>query len=85
MSVNPAVNSASNESSPEEDLHPGPQVHRWFEPIAALPMITAGTGSLNNLLLEQVIDAYWLLNIHTRIFGVLNLQTFYPMLWKASR
>jgi len=56
-------------------------VHRWLVPIAAVPLlITAGTGSLYSLLLEQEIDAFWLLKLHTGDFGVLNLQPVYPML-----
>ncbi|EAU73515.1 hypothetical protein RS9916_28439 [Synechococcus sp. RS9916] len=43
-------------------------------------LITAGTGSLYSLLLEQDIDAFWLLKIHTGNFSVLNLQPVYPML-----
>ena len=43
-------------------------------------LITAGTGSLYSLLLEQGIDTFWLLKIHTGNFGVLNLQPVYPML-----
>ena len=43
-------------------------------------LITAGTGSLYSVLLEQEIDVFWLLKIHTGNFGVLNLQPFYPML-----
>jgi hypothetical protein len=43
-------------------------------------LITAGTGSLYSLLLEQDIDAFWLLKIHTGNFGVLNLQPVYPVL-----
>jgi hypothetical protein len=46
-------------------------------------LITAGTGSLYSLLLEQEIDAFWLLKIHTGNFGVLNLQPVYPMLLGA--
>ena len=57
------------------------RVHRWLVPLAALPLlITAGTGSLYSVLLEQEIDVFWLLKIHTGNFGVLNLQPFYPML-----
>ena len=57
------------------------KVHRWLVPIAAVPLlITAGTGSLYSLPLEQEIDAFWLLKIHTENFGILNLQPFYPML-----
>ena len=57
------------------------KVHRWLVPIAAVPLLfTAGTGSLYSLLLEQDIDAFWLLKIHTGNFGVLNFQPVYPML-----
>ena len=57
------------------------KVHRWLVPLTALPLlITAGTGSLYSVLLEQEIDVFWLLKIHTGNFGVLNLQSFYPML-----
>ena len=60
------------------------KIHRWLVPVAALPLlITAGTGSLYSLLLEQEIDAFWLLKIHTGNFAVLNLQPFYPMLLGA--
>ena len=60
------------------------KVHRWLVPIAALPLLsTAATGSLYSLLLEQEIDAFWLLKIHTGNFGVLNLQPIYPMLLGA--
>ena len=60
------------------------KVHRWLVPIAAVPLlITAATGSLYSLLLEQDIDAFWLLRIHTGNFGALNLQPFYPMLLGA--
>ena len=57
------------------------KVHRWLVPISALPLlITAGTGSLYSLLLQQDIDAFWLLKIHTGNFGVLRLEPIYPML-----
>ena len=57
------------------------KVHRWLVPISAIPLlITAGTGSLYSLLLQQEIDAFWLLKIHTGNFGVLKLQPVYPML-----
>ena len=60
------------------------KLHRWLVPIAALPLlITAATGSLYTLLLQQDIDAFWLLKIHTGQFGVLNLQPVYPMLLGA--
>ena len=57
------------------------KIHRWLVPVSALPLlITAGTGSLYSLLLQQEIDAFWLLKIHTGNFGVLKLQPVYPML-----
>ena len=57
------------------------RVHRWLVPIAAAPLlITAISGSLYSVLLEQGIDAFWLLKIHTGKFGWLNLQSFYPAL-----
>ena len=60
------------------------KVHRWLIPIAAVPLlITAATESLYSLLLEQDIDAFWLLKIHTGNFGVLNLQPLYPMVLGA--
>ena len=60
------------------------KVHRWLVPIAALPLlITAGTGSVYSLLLQQEIDAFWLLKIHAGTFGVLNLEPVYPQLLGA--
>ena len=51
------------------------RLHRWLVPIAAAPLLlTAGRGSLYSLLLEQNIDAFWLLKIHTGNFGAINLQ-----------
>ena len=56
------------------------RVHRWVVPMAAAPLlITATTGSLYSLLLEQNIDAFWLLRIHTGQFGWFDLQPFYPI------
>jgi len=57
------------------------RIHRWLVPIAAAPLlVTAITGSLYSVLLEQGIDAFWLLKIHTGQFGAVNLQPFYPIL-----
>ena len=57
------------------------RIHRWLVPIAAMPLLlTAITGTLYSFLLEQGIDAFWLLKIHTGRFGWLNLQPIYPML-----
>ncbi len=57
------------------------RLHRWLVPIAAAPLLlTAGRGSLYSLLLEQNIDAFWLLKLHTGQFGWLNLQPVYPIL-----
>ena len=43
-------------------------------------MLTSATGSLYSLLLEQGVDAFWLLKIHTGRFGVINLQPYYSWL-----
>ena len=59
------------------------RIHRWLVPIAAAPLITAGTGSLYSLLLQQNIDAFCLLKLHTEQFGWLNLQPVYPILLGA--
>ena len=57
------------------------RLHRWVVPIAAAPLLlTAGTGSLYSLLLEQDIDAFWLLKIHTGDFGPINLQPIYSVI-----
>ena len=57
------------------------KLHRWLVPFAAAPLLlTALTGSLYSLLLEQGIDAFWLIKIHTGRFGWLNLQPAYPLL-----
>ena len=56
------------------------RLHRWLVPIAAAPLLlTAGSGSLYSLLLEQNIDAFWLLKIHTGNFGAINLQPIYSV------
>ena len=57
------------------------RLHRWLVPIAAAPLLlTAGTGSLYSLLLEQDIDVFWLLKIHTGDFGPINLQPIYSVI-----
>jgi PepSY-associated TM helix. len=57
------------------------QLHRWVVPIAAAPLLlTAATGSLYSLLLEQGIDAFWLIQVHSGRFGPLNLQPYYAAL-----
>ena len=56
-------------------------IHRTVVVVAALPLlITSATGSIYSLLLEQGIDAFWLLKIHTGRFGVVNLQPYYSWL-----
>ena len=56
-------------------------LHRLLVPLAAAPLlITAASGSLYSLLLEQGIDAFWLLKVHTGRFGPLNLQPYYSVL-----
>jgi hypothetical protein len=56
------------------------RLHRWVVPIAAAPLLlTAASGSLYSLLLEQGIDAFWLVKIHTGRFGPINLQPYYSV------
>lgn len=60
------------------------RLHRLLVPLAAAPLLlTAATGSLYSLLLEQGVDAFWLLRIHTGRFGPLNLQPHYSLLLGA--
>ena len=64
----------------DQQRHPR-RLHRWLVPIAAAPLLlTAGSGSLYSLLLEQNIDAFWLLKIHTGNFGAINLQPIYSVM-----
>lgn len=57
------------------------RLHRLLVPLAAAPLlITAASGSLYSILLEQGIDAFWLLKVHTGRFGPLNLQPYYSVL-----
>ena len=54
------------------------RIHRALVPIAAVPLIiTALSGSIYGILLENNVDAFWLLKIHTGNFGMLNLQPYY--------
>ena len=56
-------------------------IHRVVVVVAALPLlITSATGSIYSLLLEQGVDAFWLLKIHTGRFGVVDLQPYYSWL-----
>ena len=58
--------------------------HRLVVPLAAVPLLlTAASGSLYSLLLEQGIDAFWLIKIHTGRFGPINLQPYYSLLLGA--
>lgn len=57
------------------------KMHRLLVPIAAAPLlITALSGSVYSGLLEQGIDAFWLLKIHTGRFGPINLQPYYSVI-----
>ena len=57
------------------------RLHRLLVPLAAAPLLlTAASGSLYSLLIEQGIDAFWLLKVHTGRFGPLNLQPYYSVL-----
>jgi len=56
------------------------RLHRWVVPLAAAPLLlTALSGSLYSLLLEQGVDAFWLLSLHTGRFGPINLQPYYSI------
>ena len=56
-------------------------IHRAVVVVTALPLlITSATGSIYSLLLEQGVDAFWLLKIHTGRIGVINLQPYYSWL-----
>ena len=60
------------------------RLHRLLVPVAAVPLLlTAASGSLYSILLEQGIDAFWLLKIHTGRFGPINLQPHYSVLLGA--
>ena len=57
------------------------RIHRWVVPLAAAPLlITTSTGSLYSLLLQQGIDTFRLLKVHTGPLGWVTLQPAYPML-----
>jgi hypothetical protein len=57
------------------------RAHRVVVLLAAAPLLlTAASGSLYSLLLEQGIDAFWLIKIHTGRFGQINLQPYYSLL-----
>lgn len=57
------------------------RLHRLVVPIAAAPLLlTALTGSIYSVLLEQGVDAFWLLKIHTGQFGAINLQPHYSLI-----
>ncbi len=56
------------------------KIHRLVVPLAAAPLLlTALSGSLYSALLEQGIDAFWLLQLHTGRFGPLNFQPYYSV------
>lgn len=51
-------------------------------PLAALPIIlTAMSGSLYGTLSAQGIEAFWLMQVHTGHFGVINLQPCYSLIF----
>lgn len=57
------------------------RLHRLLVPLAAAPLLlTAASGSLYSALLEQGVDAFWLLKVHTGRFGPINLQPYYSLL-----
>ena len=53
------------------------RVHRVIVPVAAVPLlVTSLSGSVYSGLLDQGIDAFWLLKLHTGRFGPINLQPY---------
>ena len=77
-----ASNEALRHNQPTSPAHPS--LAGADRRCAAAPLlISAGTGSLYSLLLEQNIDAFWLLKLHTGQFGWLKLQPVYPILLGA--
>ena len=80
MNESSTNNCASNELA-SENAAPGPS----HSPLVRADRCCAafahsGHRLAYSLLLEQGIDAFWLLKIHTGHFGWLNLQPFYPLL-----
>ena len=50
-------------------------------PVAAVPLlVTSLSGSVYSGLLDQGIDAFWLLKLHTGRFGPINLQPYYSVI-----
>ena len=57
------------------------RVHRVIVPVAAVPLlVTSLSGSVYSGLLDQGIDAFWLLKLHTGRFGPINLQPYYSVI-----
>nr|WP_255439400.1 hypothetical protein [Synechococcus sp. LTW-R] len=57
------------------------RIHRVIVPVAAVPLlITSLSGSVYSGLLDQGIDAFWLLKLHTGRFGPINLQPYYSVI-----
>ena len=57
------------------------RVHRVIVPLAAVPLlVTSLSGSVYSGLLDQGIDAFWLLKLHTGRFGPINLQPSYSVI-----
>ena len=56
------------------------RIHRVIVPVAAAPLLlTSLSGSVYSGLLDQGIDAFWLLKLHTGRFGPINLQPYYSV------
>ena len=61
------------------------RLHRLLVPLAAAPLLlTAASGSLYSVQLEQGVDAFWLLKVHTGRFGPVNLQPYYSIVLGIS-
>jgi len=51
------------------------RVHRTLVPLAALPLVlTALTGSLDGVLSDRQIEAFWLMKLHSGNVGAVDLQ-----------
>lgn len=54
------------------------RLHRSLVPLAAVPiLLTAVSGSLYGALSAHLIEAFWLMKLHTGPFGFVNLQPWY--------
>jgi len=54
------------------------KIHRKITAISAIPsLITIVSGTIYRIIQPLGVDAFWLIKLHTRNFGIINLQPFY--------